>query len=145
MGIAMLTAIMAMLQISTGLTQQQIFSRPPADPYLKSVWQSNDQQFLRLIETIDGTWGSGSTLCQKIIQAVRSGTSYPGLTSYVESMGIEDLSVDKRYDRFRGACVLGSGPHRVLVAPKPSSSAGTSYRLYSCVLASGVVCSFEQS
>jgi len=140
MGIAMLTAIMAMFQISTGLTQQQIFSKPPADPYLKSVWQSNDQQFLRLIETMDGTWGSGSTLCQKIIQTVGSGASFPGLTGYVESLGSGSL-----HTRFIGACVLGSGPHRVLVAPKPSSSVGTSYRLYSCVLTGGVACNFEQS
>ena len=140
LGIAMLTAIMAMFQIATGLTQQQISSKPPTDSYLKSVWQSNDQQFLRLIETMDGTWGTGSVLCQKIIQTVATGGAFPGLAGYVESLGTASL-----HSRFVGACVLGSGSHRVLIAPKPASSTGASYRLYSCLLSSGVACNFEQS
>ena len=140
LGIAMLTAIMAMFQVATGLTQPENSSELPPDSYLKSVWQSNDQQFLRLIETMDATWGTGSVLCQKMIQALATGGAFPGLTGYVESLGTASL-----HSRFVGACVLGSGSHRVLIAPKPASSAGANYRLYSCVLSSGVACDFEQS
>lgn len=138
MGLAMLTAIMAMFQISSGLTKQQIFSRPPVDSYLKSVWQSNDQQFLRLIETMDSSWGSSSTLCEKILQAVGPGSTYPNLSNYVKG-----LETANGHPRLSGACVLGQGPHRVLVVP--STFGGRSHRLYSCVLTKGVSCDFEAS
>ncbi len=43
---AMLTAIMAMFEMATGVTNQQIMSRPPEDPYYASGAQAIDQAAL---------------------------------------------------------------------------------------------------
>jgi len=142
----MLTAVMAMFQIAIGLTQQQIISKPPQDLYLQSKlqptndWPSNDRDFLGLIAAIDTDWGTGSTLCDKIIEAK---SNFSTLSGYVKSN--ESSSA---HSRLTGACALANGGHRVLIAPAPSGETG--YRLYSCVLKKrvrevGVECDFEKS
>ena len=135
----MLTAVMAMFQIGMGLTQQQIVSRPPQDTYLKSVWQSNDQQFLRLVKTMDSGWGTGSTLCDKIRQTIAAISTYSSLSDYGPG-----LVSSSSHPRFMGACALANGSHRVLIAPAPAGATG--YRLYSCLVKAGdVECGFEKS
>jgi len=139
LGIAMLTAVMAMFQIAMGLTQQQIVSKPPQDTYLKSVWQSNDQQFLRLIKTMDSGWGTGSTLCDKIRQTIATTSMYSSLSDYGPG-----LVSSSSHPRLMGACALANGGHRVLIAPAPAGATG--YRLYSCLVKAGdVECGFEKS
>ena len=139
LGIAMLTAVMAMFQIAMGLTQQQIVSKPPQDTYLKSVWQSNDQQFLRLIKTMDSGWGTGATLCDKIRQTIATTSTYSSLSDYGSG-----LVSSSSHPRLTGACALANGSHRILIAPPPAGAMG--YRLYSCLITGGdVECGFEKS
>jgi len=131
--------VMAMFQIAMGLTQQQIVSKPPQDTYLKSVWQSNDQQFLRLIKTMDSGWGTGSTLCDKIRQTIATTSMYSSLSDYGPG-----LVSSSSHPRLMGACALANGGHRVLIAPAPAGATG--YRLYSCLFKAGdVECGFEKS
>jgi len=139
LGIAMLTAVMAMFQIAMGLSQQQMVSKPPRDAYLKSVWQSNDQQFLRLVKTMDSGWGAGPTLCDKIRQTIAASSTYSSLSDYGPG-----LVSPSSHPRLMGACALANGSHRVLIAPTPAGATG--YRLYSCLIKAGdVECGFEKS
>ncbi|MBM5828625.1 MAG: hypothetical protein FJ050_11415 [Cyanobacteria bacterium M_surface_7_m2_040] len=139
LGIAMLTAVMAMFQVAMGLTQQQIASKPPQDSYVKSPWQSNDQQFLRLIQTMDSSWGSGSTLCGKIMQTIAVSSTYPNLSGYGPG-----LVSSSGHARLAGACALANAAHRVVIAPAPAGATG--YRLYSCLIQGGDVdCAFERN
>jgi len=142
LGIAMLSAVMAMFQIAMGLTQQQMVSKPPQDTYLKSVWQSNDQQFLQLVKTMDSGWGTGSTLCDKIKQTIAASSTYSSLSDY--DPGLVSSSLHLRFDGPCEPCALANGSHRVLIAAAPAGAAG--YRLYSCLIKAGdVECGFEMN
>jgi len=148
LGIAMLTAVMAMFQIAMGLTQQQIVSKPPRDNYLQSPWQSNDRQFLRLIKTMEESPKFKPT-CDIIKNAIDKDKAlnspfFPGLHPYNLTQGSAS-----NHARLAGACALVNQDHRVLIAPAPSGATG--YRLYSCLIAASdvregrVECKFEMN
>ena len=139
LGMAMLTAIMAMFEMASGITNSQIFSRPPVDPYMQLGSQAADLQFLALIGAAHSSWPSGDALCTKIEEEInKSGVIYPDLVGYTRSQAT--LS---NHLRLAGACVLVKGQHRVLVTPR--AGVGSFYGLYSCALQKGnpFSCTFE--
>ncbi len=139
LGMAMLTAIMAMFEMASGITGQQMFSRPPVDRYMQSAAQGADRQFLELISIADSSWGSGDALCTKILAEIeKPGSRYGGLAGYTRS-----VATTSGHLRLTGACVLAKGEHRVLVAPV--AGAGRSYGLYSCAPQNASSCLFEGS
>ena len=128
LGIAMLASIMAMFEMASGLTDQQMSSKPPDDLYFQSALQTNDRTFLKLVIEMA-----------------------PGLDcSAIEGKIKEkELNYKKGFPtpsanpRIIGACDFNYAGHRVLIAPAPLGSS-VSYRLFSCIPKDGVLCDFEK-
>ena len=157
LGMAMLTAIMAMFEMASGITNSQIFSRPPVDPYMQLGSQAADLQFLALIGAADSSWRSGDAnsswrsgdansswrsgdaLCTKIEEEINKFPKiYPDLAGYTRTQ-----ATSSNHLRLAGSCVLVKGQHRVLVTPR--AGVGSFYGLYSCALQKGnpLSCTFE--
>jgi len=145
LGLAMLTAVMAMFQVAMGLTQQQIVSQPPQDRYLNSVGRSNDRKFLRLMNVINAGSGPGST-CDKIKDVIDKDKQKPSINQEFHDLYAygQGLVISSSHFRLDGACALPNGSHRVLIAPAPAGAKG--YRLFSCLITgSDDQCGFEKS
>ena len=133
MGIAMLTAIMAMFEMANGLTGQQLFARPPQRPYFQSAYQTYDKSFLALVQSMDSSW-----TCNTVRDELDNNKLYSDIKMYQD--GIASSSLDQR---LIGSCSLSYGGHRVLIAPAPPGSI-VSHRLFSCLQTADVICSFEK-
>lgn len=133
MGVAMLAAIMAMFEMASTLTDQQIFASPPLDPYLQSTYQSYDKSFLKLARSMDSSWD-----CKRINEEIEVSDDLATIRKYKEGVPSESL-----HQRLLGSCPLSNGPHRVLIAPSPAGSM-PSHRVFSCILQNEVDCSFER-
>jgi len=131
----MLTAIMAMFEMAAGITNQQILSRPPEDPYYASGAQGIDQAALRLAaepspKGLKG-WSKTTTaaLCDEVNRLVRENPDlYPSLTTYSFSPSVQPEA------RLAAGCetavvISGSGVHRLTLVHTGSNQ----YSLFSCV------------
>lgn len=134
MGVAMLTAIMAMFEMANGLTGQQMFARPPKDAYLQSIHQTYDKSFLRLIESMDT-----STTCSTMRSELENNPVFSDIQPYRAGLPSEST-----HQFLSGSCVFSNGNHRVLISPLPQRST-KSHGLFSCLLMDEVLCSFEKS
>jgi len=147
LGIAMLTAVMAMFQIAMGLTQQRIVSKPPQDTYVKPDWKFNDRQFLRLINAMNAGSVPAST-CDKIKDVIdKDKQKLPDDQEFSDLYAYDDqgLVISSSHFRLTGACALAlpNGNHRVLIAPAPAGAKG--YRLFSCLITDSYgQCGFEK-
>lgn len=139
LGIAMFTAIVAMFEMAGSLTDQQMFSKPANDPYFDPLasWQYHDKRFLKMVNAMDGSWGSGVALCQKIVEQMSIGNPYEDLKDYRAG-----VAVASPHPRLRGACDFNKGEHRVLIVSAPAGSI-KSHLMYSCLLRGGAQCPFE--
>jgi hypothetical protein len=146
LGMAMLAAIVAMVEMAMSITGQQLQSRPPQDPYFEIGAASADQQLLRLIHSPDTEGGlrdfrgeiasiCGDSGAESLAQRIQSNRDlYPALMSYrfePVALDFSDLSV---------GCAGMSGRHRVIIVP-----VGDQFSIYSCALTSDAVCPFEHS
>jgi hypothetical protein len=135
LGMAMLTAIMAMFEMATGITNQQIMSRPPEDPYYDSGAQAIDQAALRLAaepspKGLQG-WSMTTTsaLCDEVNRLVRENPDlYASLAGYSFAPSVQPET------RLASGCetavvISGSGVHRLTLAPTESRQ----YSVFSCV------------
>ena len=135
LGMAMLTAIMAMFEMAAGITNQQIMSRPPEDPYYASGAQAIDQAALRLSEESSPKglkgWSMTTTaaLCDEVNRLVRDNPDlYPSLTTYSFSPSVQPEV------RLASGCetalvISGVGVHRLTLVPTASKQ----FSVYSCV------------
>jgi len=135
LGMAMLTAIMAMFEMAAGITNQQILSRPPEDPYYASGAQAIDQTALRLSEESSPKGLKGwsmtttSALCDEVNRLVRDNPNlYPSLTTYSFSPSVQPEA------RLASGCetavvISGVGVHRLTLVPTASNQ----YSVFSCV------------
>lgn len=146
LGMAMLSAIVAMVEMAMSITGQQLQGRPPQDSYFEIGAASADQQLLRLIHSPDregglqdfrgeiasicGDGDSGSLA--KRIQSNRD--LYPALIDY----RFEPVAVD--FPAPSLGCSGMSGRHRLVIVP-----VGDHYSIYSCALTTDALCPFEQS
>ncbi len=135
LGMAMLTAIMAMFEMAAGITNQQVLSRPPEDPYYASGAQAIDQAALRL--TIEPSpkglqgWSMTTTaaLCDEVNRLVRDNKElYPSLLTYSFAPSLQPET------RLATGCetavvIPGSGVHRMNLTPTASGE----YSVFSCV------------
>lgn len=153
LGIAMLTAIMAMFEMSQGITRQQMFMAPPPDPYRQSPSQAVDKALLSLIaapsptglrdSSLEGPSLCGSTIASNdndlsINKILRDHSSlYPALNGYTF------LPSDLAVEPFVQGCVASSGAHRVYLVPTPNGP--FPYSIFSCVLKDASECVFERS
>lgn len=134
MGIAMLTAIMAMFEMANGLTGQQIFSRPAEDPYLQSVYQTFDKSFLKLLGSRSQPW-----TCEEIRQELEENPSFSDISSYQDGLPTESI-----HPLLIGSCVFSKGSHRILVSV-PTGGLRTTHGVFSCLLEDDVICPFEKA
>ena len=122
LGMAMLTAIMAMFEMAAGITNQQILSRPPEDPYYASGAQGIDQDALELAAKLESeSVNTLSELCEKTNDLAKS---YPALADYsFESLvGSDGRLIEGCATRPR--LISGSGEHHIIIAPLMSLKDG---------------------
>lgn len=150
LGMAMLGAIVAMIEMAAGINRQQIFNTPPSDTYFESGVQSIDQQALLLIATPRpqglapspqdpiGFAGAGAALCAEINQILKNNANlYPGLAAYNFSASTSILP------KLSQGCDGSQGLHRLSIAPVENGT--YRYSVYSCVLAKQSLCNYESS
>ena len=133
LGMAMLAAIVAMVEMAMAITGQQLQSRPPQDPYFDVGAAGADQQMLRLIFSSGNEGGlkdfkgeiasvCGDSGDDSISKRVKSDPSrYPDLINY----SFEPV----KSGVFVGGCAGVFGLHRLIVVPSEDH-----FSIYSCVL-----------
>ena len=65
---AMMAAIVAMMEVATQITSQPLRSVPMEDTYKTSPARSNDQRFLQLLSNLEGgNLGDQDVLCKRLM------------------------------------------------------------------------------
>ena len=146
LGMAMLGAIVAMVEMAMSITGQQLQSRPPDDPYFSIGAAAADQQLLRLIHSpeqeggLEGFNEEISSICNDsgegaLMQRIRKNADlYPALLDFrFEPVAVDfaDLSV---------GCAGVHGRHRLIIVPVEEQ-----FSIYSCALTTDAICPFEKS
>ncbi|WP_413441867.1 hypothetical protein [Synechococcus sp. MIT S1220] len=149
LGIAMLTGIMAIFEMSLSLTGRTLIPAQE-DPYFQAVnFSAIDRDFLKLLNENSHLNAIGknekrSILCQKIeshIESLTKGKCPPQVEFCAIKDFKEDASVSPGSD-VPFACALRSLSYRVIVNPGISQD----YQLFSCILdGNDERCSFEGS
>ena len=140
LGMAMMAAIVGMMEVATQITSQPFRSDPMEDIYKTSPARSNDQRFLELLSSLSGrNLGTQDALCQRLLCEIgdagqclpdeAAGDSFLDLADYATSSSRSSL-----HPRLEYACILVNIDlgHKVLLSPISLDS--TDYRLYSCLL-----------
>ena len=140
LGMAMMVAIVGMMEVATRITSQPFRSVPNEDTYKVSPVRSNDQRFLELLSSLAGVnLGTQDVLCSRLMceigdagqclknQAV--GTAFLDLADYSISS-----SRSSPHPRLVNACIFTNSKlsHRILISPVSDGS--DDYRLYSCIV-----------
>jgi len=115
LGMAMLIAIMAMFEMATGITNQQILSRPPEDPYYASGAQAIDQAALELAAKLEGE--SVKTLDDLCVKTNDLAKGYPALTDYSFDSFVGSGGRLAEGCATRPRLIPGYGEHRIIIAP----------------------------
>lgn len=140
LGMAMMAAIVGMMEVATQLTSQPFRSVPKVDAYKSSTAQTNDQRFLELLSTLAGeSLGTQDVLCERLMCEI--GDAGRCLPSQVPGRFFVDLadyaissSNSLSHPRLINACILTNRKlsHRILISPVSDGS--DDYRLYSCII-----------
>lgn len=140
LGMAMMAAIVGMMEVATQLTSQPFRSVPKEDAYKSSPARSNDQRFLELLSTLAGeSLGTQDVLCERLMCEI--GDAGRCLPSQVPGRSFLDLadyaissSQSSSHPRLINACILTNRKlsHRILISP--ISNGSNDYRLYSCIV-----------
>jgi len=137
MGMAMISGIITMIEISNSLARQGLYSNPPQDPYLEqgSTASEADRVFLKaLVEKADNTWSNGQEFCIQLkSEAIKISTI---ATNY--SVGESSKS---DHNRLFNSCTLTAKDHRIIISYKNPSV--NTYGLYSCINKNNYYCNFE--
>lgn len=149
---AMMAAIVSMMEVATQITSQPFRSVPKEDTYRTSPARSNDQRFLELISKFSGSnLGTQDVLCKHLMCEIGdSGQCLEDETAGDSFLDLADYSISSSrsssHSRLVDACVLTNSKlaHRVLISPVSTGS--SDYRLYSCILTSNQPdkCYFEE-
>ncbi len=138
MGIAMISGIMATLEISASLSNQGLFSKPPTDPYFASNSTAPivDRAFLKVLTTeTDSSWPTGEGFCTKLKEET-SKTS-----NLVSNYTVEGGSASS-HAKLLNSCTLIAPNHRIIISY--SNPNVNTYGLYSCINSSQLYCNFEE-
>ncbi len=138
MGIAMLTGIMSMLEVSNSIIGLGIYSLPPEDPYIGSSYQLSDRLFLKSLSKANSSWPKGKEFCQELQKQVGN----DGAPIIASKYKIEGRS-NSRNTRFINTCSLINKEHRVIISY--GSSTNNNYSLYSCIVDDNYYCNFEEN
>ena len=147
-----------MFEMATSLNSQQIQSVPPPDAYTgdpaakqadRQLLQlfSQKNRWLTLLDDSDRPW-AGDNLCDQLMCKFNQNSSSKCSQNNQydpELFGNSPLQVKNYFpgvktqsnaENLQGACVLSSGPHRILVVPNLNfdlqGQAADPYRLFSC-------------
>ena len=138
MGIAMISGIMGMLEISTSLSKQGLVSIPPADPYFasESIAPAVDRVFLKVLATqANSSWQTGTEFCNKLkVEATRN--------SYLAATYIVQGRSQSSHPKLFNSCTLISNNHRVVISYRNPTV--NTFGLYSCTNSSQEYCEFEE-
>ena len=153
LGMAMMAAIVGMMEVATQITSQPLRSVPKQNSYKVSPARTNDQRFLELISSLSGTdLGTQDVLCRRLMCEIGdAGQCLKDETAGESFVDLADYSISasrvSSHLRLVDACVLTHTKlsHRLLISPVSNGS--TDYRLYSCILTpkDPDKCMFEES
>ena len=137
MGITMISGIMSMLEISTSVSKQSLYSTPPVDPYFAtdSTASAADRAFLKILTTqADSSWGTGQEFCNQLKIET---TKISILASNYTVQGSSQSSHSKLFN----SCTLTSPNHRVIISYRNPTV--NTYGLFSCMNSSSLYCDIE--
>ena len=138
MGIAMISGILATLEISASLSNQGLLSKPPIDPYFSSdsMAPTVDRIFLNVLTTqADISWPSGQDFCNRLIEEARQTSTL--VTNYTVQGG----SISS-HEKLLNSCTLIAPNHRIIISF--SNPNVNTYGLFSCINSSQLYCNFEE-
>ena len=137
MGIAMVSGIVSMLEISTSLSNQSLVTAPAPDTYFAN--DSNapavDRAFLQALTTkADSSWQKGSEFCNELkIEATK-------ISNLASNYVVQERS-KSTHPKLSSSCTLISPTHRVIISY--SNPTVNTYGLFSCRTESSLYCAFE--
>ena len=145
-GIAMMTSVLSIFEISTTINKNQYTIRNKSSNSNELFFQKeNDKRFLQMLNDMRGiSLGSGPIICQNLKNGFTDEldnnysilSNYSILDSY--NAGIQSNST---HPRLTNGCDLVNGFHRVVIVP--SSIETNTYNLYSCIIKVEPKCTFE--
>ena len=138
MGIAMISGIMATLEISTSLSNQGLLSNPPVDPYFASDSTAPivERAFLKVLTTqADSSWPTGQQFCSRLREEASKNSNL--ISNY--TVGGNSAS---SHDKLLNSCTLVAPNHRIVISYRNPSV--NTYGLYSCINSSQLYCGFEE-
>jgi len=136
----MLIGIMAIFEMGLSLTGQQMFAKPPQDPYFISMsHRSDDRRFLQLLSKLPKPALVGDPLCNAV-KALQSESGFADLSAYTKG-----LQTPSTHASLIGGCAMNKAGHRILLVWRNSPDAGSGYSLYSCDPLYSNFCEFENS
>ncbi len=139
MGMAMISGIMYMLEISTSISKQGLFSKAPEDMYFKTESPIVDKAFLTVLSNNKSKlreWPIGAAFCEQLKS--ESAKISPLVLKY----DVQGRS-NSNHERFLNSCTLLTPNHRVVISYRYPNI--DTYGLYSCLQsnASSSHCRFE--
>ena len=137
LGLTMMAGIMAILQYSEAILQQNINTVSPLNSYVSSQYQKIDLELLNIIRTTNISFGFNNQACKSLKYEINKA---PQLNLLMKDYIISQ-ETNSTHPDFEGSCTLTDGEHRVIISPKNSTNA--KYVLYSCILDKKEYCNFE--
>ncbi len=137
MGIAMISGIASMIEISNSLNKDGLQSSPPSDPYFKSdsIASNSDRIFIKaLLNKGDEDWPEGKDFCTELKdKAIK-------ISTIAANYSVSERSISE-HPRLLNSCTLISSNHRIIISYKKNNI--KDYGLYSCINEKKYYCDFE--
>ena len=144
LGMFMFTNIISIFEIASFINNQKMFDTPssPNQSLLLSK-REKDRRFLKLLNEINSSLGSGNSLCQNIIDGMTNSenNNFSVLSNYTDlAIYKQSIPVTSQHLLLSNGCDLNNASHRVLIVPSQDNQ--NHYLFYSCI-SDGIVCKFE--
>jgi len=147
MGMAMLTGIMGMMQMTSNLNRSGLnlcnnidCSSPPTDLYFGSSYQDADRFFLSFLQSLtednEFVWHQDNRLCENMrAEALKFETNNNINKKISEDYSISNISTSSKSNRLIYSCILESGQHRILISYRDGDETKPLYnfKYYSCI------------
>ncbi len=149
MGMAMLTGIMGMMQMTSNLNKigldlcddsQLNCSEPPEDLYFGSSSQDADRFFLRFLQSLNSnsefTWHKDNKLCESIRNEAMEFELKNNIERKIsESYLLADKPTKSKNNRLIHSCILENSNHRIVISYQDGDTTKPIYnfKYYSCI------------
>ena len=138
MGMAMLSGIISMIEISLSINSRNLSSSNIEDPYFSSELSTTeiDRLLLSILyKKVDSTWPKGREFCKKIKNEAKQ------VSSLIDQYNVEDESISE-HPKLLNTCTLVSTKHRIIISNQYSKN--SDYRLFSCMTYKDNFCFYEK-